>query len=227
MTKLKSDDDYFFFIKAKRFNFIRLTLTINNYSNQTTNPFSYIYSQEKGEKTPNRYNYKNPLISPIINGNQLIITISQYISGSETTKYINFIIRPSYNIDYMLTNVDITDCFIDLDNYQYSKGIYNLKRNLRYYIKMNAWSNYKTNLNLKIYNISNTPFSFIKIYECLRPEFNQCEKSITEIISFEKKNNIYETTIEKDNTLNKHLYLYIEIISEYDIKYMIAETALW
>ena len=91
---------------------------------------------------------------------------------------------------------------------------------------MNAWSNYKTNLNLKIYNISNTPFSFIKIYECLRPEFNQCEKSITEIISFEKKNNIYETTIEKDNTLNKHLFLYIEIISEYDINYMVAETTI-
>ena len=68
----------------------------------------------------------------------------------------------------MLTNIDITDCLINLNNYDYSKGIYNLKRNLIYYIKMNAWTNYKTNLNLKIYNISSPPFSFIQIYECLK-----------------------------------------------------------
>ena len=42
---------------------------------------------------------------------------------------------------------------------------------------MNAWNNYKTNLNLKVYNLSSVPFSFIQIYECLRPNFlNQCEK---------------------------------------------------
>ena len=48
MTKLKSDGDYyFFFLDAKEFNFVRFTLTINNYMNLTTNPFPYIYSKEK------------------------------------------------------------------------------------------------------------------------------------------------------------------------------------
>jgi hypothetical protein len=88
----------------------------------------------------------------------------------------------------MLTDVDIIDCFIDLDNYKYSKGIYSLKRNLKYYIKMNAWNNYKTNLNLKAYNLSSAPFSFVQIYEFFRPNFlNQCEKKINEKINFEKK----------------------------------------
>ena len=42
-------------------------------------------------------------------------------------------------------------------------------------------------------------------------------KTIIEKINFEKKNNVYEATIEKENNLDKHLFLYIEIISEYDI----------
>ena len=129
IIKLKSDDDYFFFIQAKRFNFIRFTLTLKNDINQTKNPFSYINSLESYDKVLNGYNYKNPLISPIINEDKRIITITQYISDSESTKYIYFKIRPSYYIDYMLADVDITDCFIDLDNYNYSKGIYSLKRN--------------------------------------------------------------------------------------------------
>ena len=129
----------------------------------------------------------------------------------------------------MLTNIEIIDCFIDLDNYEYSKGIYNLKKNLKYYIKMNAWTNYKTNLNLKMYNISSIPFSFIQIYECLQPNvLSKCEKNITEKINFEKINNsIYEATIEKENNLNKHLFLYIVIIPEYDINYMVAETTIF
>ena len=52
------------------------------------------------------------------------------------------------------------------------------------------------------------------------------KKKITEKIKFGKKNNIYEAIIEKENNLDKHLFLYIEIISEYDIDYMAVETAI-
>ena len=229
ITKLKSDDDYFFFTEAKRFNFIKLTLTINNDMNLTTNPFAYVYSEEKSDRRNyyNNYYKKNTSISSIINGDQQIVTITQYMSDSEYKKYINFIIRPSYNIDYMLTNIEITDCLIDLNNYNYSKKIYNIKRNIIYYIKMNAWTNYKTNLNLKIYNLSSPPFYYIQIYDCSSFSYlSLCEKNITKKINFEKTDNsTYEAIIEKENTLSKHIFLLIRIISEYDIN-MVAETRI-
>ena len=228
ITKIKSDNDYLFFIEVKRFSYIIFTLTINNFTNSTMTPFSYIYFEELYNRENYNRNYKKASISTIKNGNQLILTIIQNISDREETKYINFKIKPTFNIDYMLANPEVHDCYIDLDNYEHSKGIFNLKKNLIYYIKMNAWSTYKTNLILKAYNINSSPFTSIKIHECYRPYFlSFCEKNITKKIKFINKNNLYEATIEKENTnLNKHLFLFIEIIPEIDINYMVMETTI-
>ena len=228
ITKIKSDNDYLFFIEVKRFSYIIFTLTINNFTNSTMTPFSYIYFEELYNRENYNRNYKKASISTIKNGNQLILTIIQNISDREEIKYINFKIKPTFNIDYMLANPEVHDCYIDLDNYEHSKGIFNLKKNLIYYIKMNAWSTYKTNLILKAYNINSSPFTSIKIHECYRPYFlSFCEKNITKKIKFINKNNLYEATIEKENTnLNKHLFLFIEIIPEIDINYMVMETTI-
>ena len=225
MFNLRSDNDYYFIIEAHQFNFIRLALTMNNYMNLTTNPFSYIYYYQL-EDRKNYYYYKKyeESISPIINEKQIII--SKNVSGV-STNYIYFRIRPSYYIDKTTIKVDVTDCLINMDNYKYFKGIYYLKSNYTYYIKMNAWSNHKTKLNLKFYNMSKMPFSFIKIHESFYAySMSQWKKNTTKQIKFKEKNNILEITIEKKNTLNAHIFLFIEITPDYDINYMVAEAQI-
>ena len=92
---------------------------------------------------------------------------------------------------------------------------------------MNAWTNHKTKLNLKFYNMSNMPFSFIKIHESFYPySMSQWKKNTTKQIKFKEKNNILELTIEKKNTLNAHIFLFIEITPDYDINYMVAEAEI-
>ena len=128
----------------------------------------------------------------------------------------------------MIANIDVTNCLIDLDNYKDSKGIYyNLKNHFKYYIKMNAWQKYITKLNLKVYNVNKSPFSSIIVYKCDYDYFNTSEcKHESQKIKFKKKNDRYEGTFEKKNTLNKHIFLFLEIIPEYDIQYMVAETTI-
>ena len=93
---------------------------------------------------------------------------------------------------------------------------------------MNAWSNYKTNLKLKFYNISSDPFSSIKIFECLSYPYYLpfCEENLNKKLNFIDKNNTYEVTLEKENNLEKHIILFIEIMSKYDINNMIAEATI-
>ena len=114
ITKLKTDD-YFFFAETHQFNFIKLTLTMNNNNNTNTNPFSYIYSYELNRKEDYIYyqTNTNQPTSIIINENQIIVSVSQKIS-LYTSEYIFFQIRPSYYIDYIIINIDITDNLIDL-----------------------------------------------------------------------------------------------------------------
>ena len=225
INNLRSDGDYYFFTKVHRFNFIRLVFTMNNYK-LTTNPFSYIYYYQLSYRNSYQsYRKYEQSISPIINDKQIII--SHNVSG-DSTNYIYFRIKPTYYIEKTNIKVEVTDCLIDLDNYKYAKGIYYyLKKDYTYYIKMNAWIKHKTTLNLKFYNMNNIPFSFIKIHECFYPYFmSQWTKNITKQIAFKKKDNVYELTFEKKNTLNKHLFLYIEITPENYINYMVAEAKI-
>ena len=225
MAKLRPDGDYLFFIKSSRFNYIRLTLTMEDYLNQTINPFSYLNSSELSEKGYYKsYKTNERSISPIINGQQILI--SQNVTDY-STNYMFFQFKPSYYIESMNIKVYVVDCLLDLDNYKYSKGIYSLKNHYIYYIKMNAWLDHTTKLKLKLYNMNNKPFSFIEIHECFYPYFvSQWKKNITKKIKFKKNKNNYELTYEKKNNLNKHLFLFIEFIPEYDINYMIAETTI-
>ena len=229
VTNLKSNENYSFYTTPTPLNYIRLTLTMNYNSNMTINPFSYVLIKTlyKGNGV-SIYGVYNKSISSIRNEDELIISVSFNTSNSDIT-YIFFNITPLYNIDYMIANIDITDCYIGLDNYKNSKGIfYFLKSQIKYYIEMNAWESYITKLNLKVYNMIKAPFSSIVIYECFKRvgNFSYCEKIKPQIIEFKKNNDIYEATIEKKNTLNKHIYLFIEIMPEYDIQYMIAETTI-
>ena len=90
---------------------------------------------------------------------------------------------------------------------------------------MNTWPNYITKLNLKIYNVSGIPFSSIIINECDSLFYYKCENT-SKKLEFKMQNNAYETTIEKKHSLNSPRYLLLEIIPEYDIKYMVAETKI-
>ena len=230
IIKLKKDEDYFFYIEAQQFSYARFTLTMSYNSNISTNPFSEIFIQEL-EKREYYYSYHGyyESISPIIKGNQLIISVSHNIS-EESTLYINFRINPLYNIDYIIANIEVIDCFIDFDNYENFQGIhYFLNSHFKYYMKMNAWKNYITKYNLKAYNVSKSPFSSMIIYECYHEYYQNLsywEKKKTQKIKFKKKNDRYEGNFEKKNTLNKHIFLFIEFMPECDIQYLIAETKI-
>ena len=219
ITYLKKNVDYFFYTRIKIFNYIRFTLTMKSNSNITAIPFQNIESQNLREK----YDYQkhrgyNQSISPIINGDKLIISISNNITD-QYFYYINFKIRPLYNIDYMVASIDIVDYYIDNENYKYSKEIYSLKSHFKYYIKMNS------KLNLKIYNVSHIPFSSMIIYECYYISYYSCKK-ISSKNKFKIQNNSYEISFEKKHNLDERLLLIFEIMPEYDINYMVAETEI-
>ena len=93
---------------------------------------------------------------------------------------------------------------------------------------MNAWQNYITKFNLKAYNVSKAPFSSLKIYDCYYNyrDLSYCHKNRTQKIKFKKNNDRYEASFEKKNTLNIHTFLYIEIMPEIDINYMVVETSI-
>ena len=55
MSKIRADNDYYFFIKSQRFYFLRLTFEIKDYLNLTNSSFLYINSSQLSE----RQNYKS------------------------------------------------------------------------------------------------------------------------------------------------------------------------
>ena len=231
IIKLKSNEHYLFYTAAKRFSYICITLTMNYNSNMTTDPFKNFFFQEfyyqddyKKDYNQGERHYKP--VSSIRNGDQLIISVSYNISA-EGYKYLFFNITPKYNIDYMIANINVTDCFIDLDNYKNFQGkYYFFKNHIKYYIRMNAWQKYITKLNLKTYNVIKAPFSSIRIYESFYEHYYKYIKNKTQKIKFKKKNDSYEAAFEKKNTFDRHIFLTIEFMPEYDIQYIIAETTI-
>jgi len=223
ISNLKSGNDYFFFIKTNQYDIISLNLTMNNLSY----PFIYIYYQELSKREESNNNLeKIQSISQIIKGNQLIISISQNISKS-STNYINFKFSPSYNIDNMIAKINIVECLIDLITFRETKNLYNLKSNVIYYIKLLAWWDSFTILNLTVYNATRNPFSYIRIYECISTynSLSFCERITTNRYpEFSRQNNQYKTTIKNNNEFNTAYDIYIEIRPNYDISYMLAET---
>ena len=192
IAKLKSKEDYLFYAIAQRFNYIRFTLTMNFNSNMTTDPFLNIFFQElnyEGYYKGVGINYNKP-VSSKRDGDKLIISSSYNISNI-STRYIIFKINPQYNIDYMIANIEATDCYIYFDNYKNFQGIYYfLKSHFKYYIEMNAWQNYITKFNLKAYNVSKAPFSSLRIYDCYSGgyrDLSYCQKNRSQKIKFKKK----------------------------------------
>ena len=192
IIKLKSNEHYWFYAAVERFSYIRFTLTMNYNSIMTTDPFTNFFFQEcyyQGDykKSYNKGEPHYKPVSSIRNGDQLIISVSYNISA-KGYNYIYFSITPKNNIDYMIANINITDCFIDLDNYKNFQGkYYFFKSHIKYYIRMNAWQKYITKLNLKIYNVIKAPFSSIRIYESFYYDFSKCVKNKTQKINFKKK----------------------------------------
>ena len=210
ISNLESGNDYFFFIKTKQYDIINLTLTMNN----SANPFSYIYYQELSQREDSNNNFeKFQSISEIIKGNQLIISISINIS-KYSTNYINVNFNPSYNIDIMIANINIHECLFDLRYFKETKNIYNLKSNIIYYIRLYAWYNTFSILNLTVYNGNRDPFSYIKIYEC-KSSYNPlsfCERITTNRYpEFNRQNNQYKITIKNNNTFDTSYDIFIEI----------------
>ena len=111
ITNLRKNIDYFFYIKIQQFYYIRFTLTLKNNS---SNPFPNIFCHKLYNKDDYKINIGyNQSISSIINGDQLIISVSNNITNN-SIYYINYKIKPLYNIDYIVSKIEIDDCFIDL-----------------------------------------------------------------------------------------------------------------
>ena len=220
IKNLNIDNDYFFFIKVNQFNFINFTLTMDYKEKEA---FSYIFCEESSsmEYSDDKEIEIQP-ISSIIDNNQLIVTIHQNISNY-STKYIFFKIRPSYNIDYILANIDITDCLINV--FYHDK--YYLKSNLIYYLKAYYRPDKKERIILRIYNSKKVDFEFFNVYDCLSQyeSLSSCEQKST--IKLEKNDrkikNEKRYNIIINNYYNTSYYLYIEILSKSDINYLVGD----
>ena len=223
ITNLKSENDYFFFIKTKEFDIINLTLS---YPITIENPIYYIYYQELSKREGYNNNFQTiQTVSQILNKTHLTILISQNIS-KESTQYINYKFRSSNNVDNMIAKINIIECLFYMRSFRQSKKIYNLKSNIIYYIQLLAWWDSITVLNLTV-NSSRFPFSYIKIYECDGPRqsLSFCERITTlKNYKYTYQNNQYNITIENNNTFDTAYDIFIEIIPKYDINYIYANT---
>ena len=220
IKNLNTSNDYFFFIRANQFDFINFTLIMDY---QTKEPFSYIFCKELYGMEYSKYNETiiQP-ISSIINKGKLIVTIYQNISNYETN-YIFFRISPSYNIDYILVNMDITNCLIDVT---YSFKGYYLKSNLIYYLKASYIQEQKYRIILSIYDSQKIDFALFKTYDCIKEYESLSSCAQNSSVSLEKnrrkiKNEKrYNIIINNNYNNNLKYYYYIEMMSKYDINHM-------
>ena len=222
ITNLKADNDYFFYIKVKQFSFINITLTMNYFKRE---PFSYIYYQELAVRENYNDNDKNvQIILPIINKNQLIISFSKNITKS-SINYICFKIKPSYNIEYMLINIDPIEYLIDLDHNNYLT-LYNFKSNIIYYCKLVIYWKPSIYFILTVNDKEKIHFYFTNFYKCYKPyeNFTSCNKTTYKVFKNKKEKNekgyIIKIPIKDESVFE----LFIEMKSKYDINHMMIYT---
>ena len=89
----------------------------------------------------------------IVKNNELVGTYSHFLYSSVSSKYLGLKIIPSYDIDYMISNVDIIDCLIDI-------SFYHQKKVYKDSIEDVEWI-----YTLIMNNMDNYPFSKVTIYE--------------------------------------------------------------
>ena len=160
----------------------------------------------------------------IVKNNELVGTYSYFLYSSVSSKYLVLKITPSYDIDYMISNVDIIDCLIDLSFYD-EKKVYNLQFGIKYYFKLIAHKDNETNLTLIMNNMDNYPFSNVTIYEFVGffPKTSK-RKVSDQNVKYTKISNELQMSIIYKTSFEYSVDIYVEIEQKCDINYIYAEV---
>ncbi len=160
----------------------------------------------------------------IVKNNELVGTYSHFLYSFVSSKYLGLKIIPSYDIDYMISNVDIIDCLIDISFYN-QKKVYNLHAGIKYYFKLFASKDNEANLTLIMNNMDNYPFSKVTIYELVGFFPDASMRKVSEQnVKYTKINNELQMSIIYKTSFEYSVDIYVEIEPKYDINYIYAQV---
>ena len=219
---LKSNSNYYLFIRATQFNKVNIELAMN-YMNDT--PFSNITFSELNNEKNYIYSYESHSKSMITENNQSIISLDYLLNQSKSSYYLEVKITPLYDIDSVIARINIINCYYDL--FYNKETVKNLKAGNQYYFKIDMTSYSQIRLDLTVNNMDYYPFSHITIYETSEDfPSNYMEIETYQNLNFTKVNNELQVSIIY-NSYYKYRYrseldIYVVIEPIYDINYMIC-----
>ena len=210
---ITKESSYFFIINVNRFEIVFINLSIDNLNKQALTKLDIIENV-----APNNITSQNISFSK---KNNTLVATNSYMSFNEYINYITIKIIPNYEIEFLNILIDFQKGEYELDHNK-NKIIYNLKSNNKYYLF--KWINTDSYLNISfvIDFMENQPFNYVYIYYC-DSGYGYCEQKNYQIINFEKNGNESISSFIYKIGKPTRRYLYIEILPEYDISYIIPK----
>ena len=192
-----------------------------NYIN--TNPFSHIKIYEYEEISSLKSTKILSQIFTTSNIDNKLMLWSNYSISSYSTKYFCLEIKPNYNINYLVAQIDVDSVTYDLSN-DVPKNLTNLKAGIPYYFYIQSTQFQIDFINLIMNFMDRIPLTNLYIYEILNKSSLIYIKNISQTITTSNINNqlITFSNYSVNNYLTK--YIAVKIIPNYNIDYLIIKT---
>ena len=208
---------YFFYIKVTQYSKVDISLIHTNSSNKPLNNIN-VYEYENKDSFASYHRNISKAITISTDLNQYVISFSHYI-GLYTTKYIAFLIKPLFNIDYLISNYEIFGGSYEMSS---MKTIENLKSKNDYNLFITAKQFQMVNIELIMNYMNNIPFSNVIISEISQRDKNDYHRCTTPITMTNESNQLITSFSYLLNESYSSKYLRIKITPSYDIDYMTA-----
>ena len=208
---------YLFYIKVTQYSKVNISLIHTNSSNKPLNNIN-VYEYENKDSFASYHRNISKAITISTDLNQYVISFSHYI-GLYTTKYIAFLIKPLFNIDYLTSNYEIFGGSYEMSS---MKTIKNLKSKNDYNLFITAKQFQMVNIELIMNYMNNIPFSNVIISEISQRDKNDYHRCTTPITMTNESNQLITSFSYLLNESYSSKYLRIKITPSYDIDYMTA-----
>ena len=222
ITNLTSLNTYYCFIKAKEFQKVTINLTMDY---MRINPFDFLKIYEfQGRNTSYSFyenNYEIQNINMTIKNNEIFTSFS-YLVYSFLSEYLVIQIIPSYNINYLLVDLNLGGGSFDFEGSQ-TKNISNLISNNSYYLYVYANSNQTINIYLSMDYTSMQPFKYININEYKYRGNRNPLKILNQSLIERAENNKLIASISYYPSVSSTRYVAFELIPNININYLITK----
>ena len=213
ITNLISGAPYTFYMNVDRLDIVTISFTMNNFGKI---PFTDIYVFEQASKHNSYLNSSSQPISFLNEGNQIIADFSYQINHF-ASNIAGFKITPNFDIDYMVSKIDIEKCLYELN---YNSKMYNLKVGIKYYLFAYIYGKKEEVTFTLTMDDMNIPFNSINIYEVDSYFYDSYLSKISKDVSTKKNKDklVLSFSYKALNTRVSHLL--VEFCPKYNIKYL-------